>query len=174
MQYPQQTIFEEKQRFSQWWLWAILIGINLLFIYGLYLQVYLHEPIGNKPASDGVLWTGWGISIFITLLMRMIFLKTVIKTDGVYMQFFPFHFKLRYFPFSELDKVFVKKYSPMMDYGGWGIRIGLFGKGTAYNISGNMGVQLILMNGKKILIGTKQPHALQKALESIGQYKYQK
>ena len=171
MQNSQQSIFEEKQRFTQWWLWAILIGINLLFIYGLYLQVYLHEPIGTKPAADSVLWTGWGISLFITLLMRMIFLKTIIKADGVYMQFFPFNFKLRYFPFSDLDKVFVKKYSPMMDYGGWGIRVGLFGKGTAYNISGNMGLQLILNNGKKILIGTKQPLALREALESIGEYK---
>ncbi len=87
------------------------------------------------------------------------------------MQFFPFFFKFRYFPFSELNNVFVKKYSPMMDYGGWGIRVGFFGKGTAYNISGNMGLQLIFNNSKKILIGTKQPLALQNALESIGQYK---
>jgi branched-subunit amino acid ABC-type transport system permease component len=171
MQYPQQIIFTEKQRFTQWWLWVILIGINLLFIYGLYLQVYLHEPIGGRPAPDGLLWTGWGISLFIIFLIRLIFLKTVIKGDGVYMQFFPFHFKLRYFPFNDLDKVFVKKYSPLMDYGGWGIRIGLFGKGTAYNISGNMGLQLIFNNSKKILIGTQQPLALREALESIGQFK---
>lgn len=171
MENLQPAIFSEKQRFTQWWLWIIILGINLFFIYGLYQQVYLGKPMGTKPSSDQGLWTGWGICLLVTLLMRSIFLKTIIRQDGVYIQFFPFHLKLKFYAFSELENIFVKKYSPMMDYGGWGIRVGILGKGTAYNISGNMGLQLIFINGKKILIGTNQPVALQEALQSIGQYK---
>ena len=43
--------------------------------------------------------------------------------------------------------------------GGWGIKFGLFGnkaRGNAVNISGDIGIQLELKNGKKLLIGTQK------------------
>jgi hypothetical protein len=45
-------LFSERQRFTQWWLWLILVGINTLFIYGLYKRLIIGEPVGTNPASD--------------------------------------------------------------------------------------------------------------------------
>jgi hypothetical protein len=59
----------------------------------------------------------------------------------------------------------VRKYSPIKEYGGWGFRYG-FKNGKAYNISGNMGLQLILKNGDRILIGTQKPEELETYLKN--------
>ena len=63
----------------------------------------------------------------------------------------------------------VRQYSPLLEYGGLGMRIGLFGKGKAWNISGDKGLQLEFNNQKKLLIGTNQPEELAATLEKIGQ-----
>nr|MBP6978828.1 hypothetical protein [Lentimicrobiaceae bacterium] len=56
-------------------------------------------------------------------------------------------------------------YSTIGEYGGWGYRMGGKKAGVAYNISGNMGLQLELKNGKKILLGTKKPVEMEEALK---------
>lgn len=56
-------------------------------------------------------------------------LQTVIKTDGIYVRFFPIHIAFRKYSWDKLSKVYVRTYSPLAEYGGWGLRLGLFGKG---------------------------------------------
>ena len=55
-----------------------------------------------------------------------------------------------------------RTYRPVRDYGGWGIRWGRDGK--AYIIVGNEGLQLLLGDGEKILIGSQRPQELEAAL----------
>jgi len=45
--------------------------------------------------------------------------------------------------------------------------LGLFGKGRALNMSGNMGLQLELKDGKKLLIGTQKFEELEQLLQKI-------
>ena len=54
---------------------------------------------------------------------------------------------------------------PISEYLGWGIRAGSNGK--AYNVKGNIGLQLVLKNDKRVLFGTQQPNELQKAIDRI-------
>ncbi len=44
--------FREVQKFRQKWLWALLLGLLLLFGWGLYQQLVLGRPWGNHPKSD--------------------------------------------------------------------------------------------------------------------------
>ena len=44
--------FKEKQRFSQWWLWLIIIGLGNIPVIGIYKQLILGEKFGNNPMSD--------------------------------------------------------------------------------------------------------------------------
>jgi len=48
-----------------------------------------------------------------------------------------------------LRKSYVRQYSALSEYGGWGLRYGIFGNGTAFNISGNKGLKLEFSNNKK-------------------------
>lgn len=59
----------------------------------------------------------------------------------------------------------------MGEYGGWGLRLGGFGKGQAYNISGDKRLQLEFTTGQRLLIGTNKPEELSTVLISIGQLK---
>ena len=53
-----------------------------------------------------------------------------------------------------------------MEYGGWGYRISPR-NGKAFNIKGSWGLQLVLSNGDKLLLGTQKPEELKKAIEQL-------
>lgn len=162
-----EILFEERQRFKQWWLWFVLIGVNGIFIYGVVKQVFLGQQFGNNPMSDGWLMLSTQLSFLLTLFFFHIHLDTQIAKDGIYVRFFPFHLvSFKHYSWDKIEKVYVRKYNPIGEYGGWGIRIGLFGKGRAYNISGNDGIQIEFKNGKRLLIGTQKAEEARKAIEN--------
>ncbi len=166
-----EIFFREKQRFRQWWALLILWGINLLFLYGVYKQVVLGEQFGNKPMGNTGLLITTGLTVLLTLAMMNFRLDTEIKADGVYIRFFPIHLRFRYYAWSSLIHCYVRQYSPLKEYGGWGIRMGLSGKGNALNISGDKGLQLAFAKRKKLLIGTNRPEELTAVLKQLGQWK---
>lgn len=166
-----EILFTEKQRFSQWWLWLILLGINGLLLFGVFKQVFGGQYFGDKPMSDIGLLVALGLTLLLTLLFINFRLETVIKNDGIYVRFFPFHVKFKHYTWDTLTKSFVRQYAAVTEYGGWGLRLGRFGKGTAFNISGDKGLQLEFTNGKKLLIGTNNPDGITSALNEIEQIK---
>jgi len=166
-----EILFSERQRFKQWWLWFILLGINGLFLYGAFNQVIGGQQFGDKPMSNTGILVTTGLTIFLTFLFANFRLDTTIRKEGIYVRFFPFHLKFKHYKWDKLAKSYVRQYSPVTEYGGWGIRLGLFGKGTAYNVSGNKGLQLEFSDNKKLLIGTNRPDELTETLKKIGQFK---
>lgn len=166
-----EILFTERQKFRQWWLWLILLGINSFFLFGVFKQVVYGQQFGNEPMSNTGLIVVSGIVILISLLLLNCRLDTIIKKEGIYVRFFPFHLKFKYYAWDRLIKSFVREYSPISEYGGWGLRLGLFGKGTALNISGNKGFQLEFTDNKKLLIGTNKSDELTETLNKIGQLK---
>src|SRR5687768_11332842 len=130
-----ELLFEEKQRFTQWWIWLILIGVNLMILFGIYTQMIRGIPFGDNPAPDGVLIV---VSIFLLLLTASFLvtkLEMQIRQDGIYVRFFPFHRSFRHHPWIDIRKAYIRKYKPIPEYGGWGISG--FGKNRALNVSGN-------------------------------------
>lgn len=163
-----EILFLEKQKIRQWWLWAILLIINVIMLWGVFQQIINGEQLGDKPMSNwGLLLTTTPL-LLITLLIFTIRLDTLIKKDGVYVRFFPFHWSFKKFSWDKIASAYVRQYSSLLEYGGWGMRIGLFGKGKAWNISGDKGLQLEFTDKKKLLIGTAQPEELAATLEKIG------
>ncbi len=155
------TEFKEEQKFTQWWLWLILIPIGVLPIIGIYKQLTKGEEFGDKPMSDLGLII---FSIFIFSLLGLFFimkLKTSIDKNGIRMNFFPFVKKK--VNWSEIKNAKVVNYGFV---GGWGIR--LWTKyGTVYNMKGNKGLAIELKSGKKILIGTQRETELNQVLEKM-------
>ena len=164
-------LFTESQRFKQWWLWLILLSFNGLFLFGVFKQVIEKQQFGDNPMSNEGLLTATVLTIIITILFVNYRLDTKIKTDGIYVRFFPFHIKFKHYTWDKLTKSFVRQYSPLTEYGGWGLRLGLFGNGKAFNVSGDKGLQLEFTDNKKLLIGTNRPEELTETLIKIGQLK---
>lgn len=161
------VLFSEKQKFRQWWIWIILLTLNGFFLFGIYVQVIGGKQFGDKPMSDGGLIFSALMLLIITLLIARFQLETVLKKDGMYVRFFPFLFKFKFYPWKDISRIYIRQYSPIKEYGGWGIRFGIFGSGKAYNISGNYGIQIIFTDGKKLLLGTQMPQQWEDSLKNI-------
>ena len=121
--------FKEKQKFTQWWIWLILIGLGAIAVYGFIQQIVFGVEFGNKPMSNV------GIIIFTLFVFGFIYfnwymtLITEITNGGIKMRFVPFVKKE--IQWSEL------KSAKIVDYGfvGYGIRLGSK-YGTVYNMNG--------------------------------------
>lgn len=162
--------FHEEQQFRQPWVWLLLLLISLglagLFIHGLYVQLYLGHPWGDRPMSDTGLVTTAMLSLLLMGAAVWLFyaLKLITRVDanGVHIRFFPLTRKL--IPFDNISSCQARTYHPIREYGGWGIRFSR--KGRAYNVSGDRGVQLEFRQGKPLLIGSQQPEQLAAAINS--------
>ena len=158
--------FSEIQYFRQKWLWAIIIFFPVFSMYGIYEQIIMGNPVGEKPLSDdGVIWFTVLIGVGLPLLFYNIRLKTRVSQEGLHYQFFPIHLKERTISFGDIESFKARKYSPLKEFGGWGIRFGFEGK--AYNVSGDEGLQLILKNNRKILFGSQKAKELEKAMKKM-------
>lgn len=164
-------LFHEKQQFRQWWIWLILVGLNALFVASAIKQIGWGQQFGDKPMNNAELIGATVTIVLLTIFIISMRLETQIKPDGIYVRFFPFHFKYQHYSWGTLTKSYVRQYSPIAEYGGWGLRLGLFGKGKAYNVSGDKGLQLEFTTGQRLLIGTNNPEELSTVLISIGQLK---
>ena len=164
-----EVLFTERQRFNQWWLWLILLGINGLLLFRVVKQVVGGQQLDAKPMSNTGLLVTAGLTLLLTLLFWSIKLETQIRQDGIYVRFFPLHIAYKHYSWDRLSKSYVRQYSAISEFGGWGLRLGLFGKGRAFNVSGDKGLQLEFRDNKKLLIGTNKPDELIEALKKIGQ-----
>lgn len=151
-------LFFEKQKFNQLWLWFLIL------VPFLYILIYFLNHRGSDLTTLIVVSCTLILSILILVIIK---LETIIKKEGIHIRFFPFHIKYRQYAWSDISKLYMRKYDAISEYGGWGIRINLRGKGKAFNVSGNNGLQLEFKNNKKILIGTQKPEELIKALKKI-------
>lgn len=148
-------IFKEEQRFTQTWLIVLLI-------------ISMVVPIvimTNEYSKDNSTMTLNELSITVTLMIVFIIpifffkLKTRIDEIGIHYQFIPFHLKTRSIKWEEIKSIYTRKYDAISEYGGWGLKGGAIwkkNKGVAYNTSGDIGIQLELNSGKKVLIGTQK------------------
>lgn len=148
--------FKEKQYFRQWWLWLLMSISIVVMILSIY---YSKESFSTWDSLIGI-----SVLLLVSLMIFFMNLGTEINETGIYYRFFPFvrGHKL----WEEIDQAYVRKYNPIGEYGGWGIKGG-FGKGRAYNVSGNIGLQLVLKNGKKLLLGTQKPEEVKEVLERM-------
>ena len=156
-------IFREEQRFTQTWILLLLIISGAILIL-IVLNTYIKD---NSQVSLTEVVSTISISLFVTILIFLFKLTTRIDENGIHYKFFPFHLRLKTISWSEIEKVYVRKYKAISEYGGWGLKGGFFwnkSKGNAINVSGDIGIQLELKNGKKLLIGTNQEQQAKQVL----------
>ncbi len=154
-------LFTEKQRFTQWWLWAIIIGIGILpLAVILYLAIF-GEEIETNPSDNWTIILTVLLTVGIILLFWTMRLKTEITHTEIGVRFFPFVKKR--INWKDIKSAEVINYGFV---GGWGIRLGTR-YGTVYNIKGDKGLAIELNNGKKFLIGTQKEAEISRAVKKI-------
>jgi hypothetical protein len=138
----------EKQRFDQKWLFILLLAILCMGLFFLVKDTMVDE----KYTVNTILPPAIIVSIFI--LFRVASFEYTINPDEIRYRFFPFQLRYRKIKAGEVKKITVSTYDPFSEQGGWGIR--KIKDGWAYTTSGNKGIDISLLNGKRVFFGTKQ------------------
>lgn len=104
----------------------------------------------------------WGLCGGIAAMFIWSHLDTEITEDEIRLQYPPFINKPKIISYSDIKSIQVRRYDPIGEYGGWGLRYGWTNgkKNRAYNIKGDMGLQLVLGDDMRILIGTQKANEL--------------
>ena len=163
-------LFEEVQRFNQFWLRLLLapivIGALYLIVAGTYTQLIRGIPFGDKPVPDGALVA---INVFILLLgvalplgLMNVKLKIRLDRQALIANFWPL--TSRTIPLAKIKSWEARDYRPIRDYGGWGVRYSLTQGHWIYNVQGHRGVLLQLADGKQFMLGSQRADELAQAL----------
>ena len=167
-------LFEEKQKFNIILSGIVLMSIAMVFAIPIYIQIVKLETPVREVLSNSLLYLL--PLLFICLVMAAICLtrlETTITDKGVFVSFFPFLFKKKTILWEDVKEAFVREYNPITEYGGWGapfIHIATargIANNRALNAKGNKGLQLILKDGKRLLIGTQEPDKIGRVLKEL-------
>ncbi|HQO10130.1 MAG TPA: hypothetical protein PLP37_08490 [Clostridiales bacterium] len=153
--------YKETQKFNSPLVWFI---VGIAVIGGI---VALYFPAGQKEELT-LIPKLFIISALITLILMFLYgyLKTSIDESGIKIEMRMLFRFGRNILWDDIQSIKVDKYRPILEFGGWGYRIGW--KGVAYNCSGNDGLIIILKNGRKVVVGTQKPDELKKFLVENG------
>jgi len=142
--------FTERQAFS-----AVVYAVMGL---ALGVSVYAAEVTYRKLGLAAI----WPAAL-VSLTLNLLCLKTRVTDRELVVSFgavLPFY--RRHFALPNITAAEAVTYSPLADYGGWGIRG--WGRNTALNARGNQGVRMLLSDGSHILVGSQRPSDLVQAL----------
>ena len=167
-------IFYEYQRLQNKWFTLSLIPINLILFYITFLQLMPNPHWENNLLIKSIIVIFNIIMLLLSVNTLWINMITVINKEGilVHVKLCPFYTKSKSYSWDDISRAYVRKYLPFWEYGGYGIRFSR--KGIAYNMSGNIGMQLVLQNNKRVLIGTRKCQELLMALRDIENQKKSK
>lgn len=111
-------------------------------------------------------WVFAVIAVVVVLLGAVLFtrLSTTVTGDAISIRYGVLY-RTR-IPLSEVARAEAVEYSPIREYGGWGIRGS--SRRRALNARGNQGVLLTRSDGTTVLVGSQRPRDLLEALGRAG------
>src|SRR5438552_3196347 len=133
---------------------AALVGVAVVTIV---------EVVAGRPAEVWLIVVGPLVVLVVAVLLSLSHLDVDVTDEGVTIAF-RYVWPARHIGFSEIVGLEVRRYDPLLEYGGWGVRLGP--KGWGYMTSGNEGVQLRLRKGLPVLIGSRRPRELEAAIRA--------
>lgn len=154
--------FKESQIINISWRWIPFIALYILLSWALYEQFIQDIDI---PAVTSIVFS-LCLIVFFNIIIIIMKLDTKIDDSRITYCYKPFHIKPRVIYWEDVFEFYLREYKAIMEYGGHGLqRKRKYGK--SFTVSGNKGLQLILKDGKKILIGTQKPKELQLIIERL-------
>ncbi len=140
----------------------LLLGLATVVAVGSFMwEIY------KEGWSQAMLLAGLPMLLILALIWWLIErsrIYTRVTPEGIAYRFFPLQLKERFARWEELREIYLRGYSAMGEYGGWGLRYG-FGLGWGYIAEGEYGLQLVYKSGKKRFISTQRMEELKIFLE---------
>ncbi|MDP3312222.1 hypothetical protein [Lutibacter sp.] len=158
-------VFIEEQKMNQP---LVIIGLSIGFIVvvgSLYKEL---EQLKSANSGEQIgAFSGIIVLSLVIFLFVLLKLKTRIDEKGIYYKYFPFHLKYQFIAWNNISKISIRNYDAISEFGGWGIKFSFRKKrGKSFTTKGDVGLQLELKNGKKILIGTQKKEEIQRTIDT--------
>jgi hypothetical protein len=157
-------IFSETQRLRAWFVYVPPLVVTGYVWYMFVNQVVKGIPQGSHPIPNWLAWVfalvfGFGFPAFLAVLR----LLTEVGDGELRIRLIPF--RARVIPLKDIESAEVRWYSAMREFGGWGIKVSREGA-RAYTATGNNGVQLTLVDGRQVLVGSQKSEELEAAVRT--------
>jgi hypothetical protein len=154
-------IFKESQTYHGTWVMYAIIITELPIVI---LLTVLYATSDDKQEMALALGVVLGTMALLLLFILNLKLQTRIDSDSLSFRYIPFIRKWRQYKKGEIKSAQVISYSPLTDYGGWGLK----GNATtkAYSILGDQGLLFDVGEKKKIMIGTMKSKELKEFIDN--------
>ena len=160
-------LFKETQNFKKFWFWLVLLPSTLIPVAIAGVQLYKSWQNQTKEFWLMLPMLVIFLSIMVALSWLMLKMKLIveIEEDGINYKFPPVITKWKKIPKVEIANYELREYKPISEFGGWGVKGGKYKK--AYSVSGNIGLEIKLKSGGKVLFGTQKKQAVESAMKKI-------
>jgi hypothetical protein len=148
--------YHEEQHFH-----GALMG--LLLVAMVFVVVTVVAVFSSRPGDALLLAIAPVVVVLVASLISLSHLDVDVTDQGVSIAF-RYLWPTRRIRFAEIVGLEVRRYNPLLEYGGWGVRLGP--RGWGYMTTGNEGVQLRLRKGIPVLIGSARPRELEAAIRA--------
>ncbi|MGB6150352.1 MAG: hypothetical protein WBG48_00040, partial [Pricia sp.] len=104
-------VFNETQKFDQWWvklIYVVVIATLSYFLYSWHIAYEAVDKVGPNDTIGQLIVVASILPIFI--LFKVLKLKTEIDEIGVHYQFLPFQFSKNTVRWGDIDKCYVRTY----------------------------------------------------------------
>lgn len=160
--YDPNVLFTEEQQFRQPWIVASIIVGDVISVVVLWFALTGIAGVGRDQAVAGTAAFA-AVALLFGWLMLGSKMITEVRGGSVTVRSWPILMR-RVIPIDQITGCEARTYSPLREYGGWGIRFGRSGK--AYNMIGNRGVQLEIAPTERLLIGSQRADELASVIQS--------
>ena len=152
--------YHDEQRVDQSWLWVLTGGVVILS-WVVFIQDVVMDSDGPTDWWGVVLMLAFGVGL--PLWLYSLRLVTTVDEEAVDARFKPAlgSITVRH---DEIATAEATEYHPIKEFGGWGV--GWSSRGKAVNVSGNSGVRITTVDGKRYLIGSQTPDQLVAAIST--------
>ena len=136
-----------------------LLVLAMLFV----VFVTTVAVVFSRPNDALLLAIAPAMIVLVAALISLSHLDVDVTDSGVSIAFRHL-WPTRRIAFADIVGLEVKRYRPLIDYGGWGVRLGP--AGWAYTTGGDVGVKMRLRKGLPVLIGTRHASELEAAIRA--------
>ncbi len=154
------ALYEERSGWS-WWvhplIWLTLLVAVLPLLELAKGNVGIGE--GAMPGWEAALLLSLGLGLPLAIYSLMGQLRTRVTTAGIEIRWGFAEVIKKTIPMKEIVRAEAVTYSPIGDFGGWGIRVG-GKKKKAWTVRGNRAILLHLTDGTRFYLGSDQPERI--------------
>lgn len=149
-----EVLFRETQWFQPKWLWVLILGAAASQWYLGHKHGWLYNLSHHRPYFVLLMILGVFAPLFLCTYRQV----TEVRRDGIHLKRSPFPRSSAVIRFSQFHRYQPRACSPIYAAGGWGIAEGWQGK--AFNMGGANAVELCLVGGGRVLIGSGKQRQL--------------